>query len=184
MSKGTKLLAELEVILKRINEYQLKTETSVSDFNDIIDDVSESLSLCDEEATKIAEAEAEAVEAARVAMEAAEVQAEVDFVAELNRLNFVSDASGRIGCLMTSDTDVDASTEVEAIMSTLSPVFPPHLKPENFNGVFSTLTKEKKNYFFFTLFLNLKKSKVVPRTKLHLEKFAGKDGIKYYLSNA
>ena len=183
MSKGTKLLSQLEEVLNKINLYQLETGTSVSNFSGMVDDVENSLQECDLKAKKDADAKAEAAEIARVAMEAAEVQAEVDFVAELDRLNFACDASGRIGCLMTSQNDIDAPVEVKAIMSNLSPYFPRHLKPENFNGAFSTLTKNGKNHFFFTLFLNLKKSGVSSHTKLHLQEFAGRDGIKYYLSH-
>lgn len=184
MSKGTKLLAELEGILQRINQYELESEVSITDYDSTIGEAEGKLGQCDEKAKENAKAKAEAEETARVEVETEEAKAEGNFVAELNRLDFVSDASGRIGCLMTASTDVEASSEAEAIMNRLSTVFPTHLKPENFNGVFSTLTKGGNNCFFFTLFLNLKKSQVNPRTKLHLDKFAGKDGIKYYLSHA
>lgn len=185
MSKGEKLLAKLEEVLKQINQYELETEALVTDYNGIVDEASKALQECDLKAKEMAKAKAEAEETARVAAETAETKAEEKFIAELNNRDFVSDASGRIGCLLTSDTDVEAGDEVESIMSTLSTFFPAHLKPENFNGVYSTLTKGGKNRFFFTLFLNLKKGKseISSRTKLHLVRFAGKDGIKYYLSH-
>ena len=172
MSKGTKLLSQLNEVLGQINKYEDGTENSISDFTSFIEEVKTSLSNCDISAAEKAEAE----ETARVAAKAAEAEAEEEFVKYLNQNGFAAfyGKGGKIACKLDASLKNDAEQEANTLFG--------HIQVQSekcsFNG--EEFKSELYNYeyndvnrYALIVFLNIKGG-------IKLQNFGGKEVGTYF----
>lgn len=172
MSKGTKLLSKLEEILDQIKEYQVETETLVSDFSGMIKEVENSLQACDSNA----EAKAEAAKAARVAAKAAEAEAEAEFVEYLNQNGFAAfyGKGGKIACKLDASLKNDAEQEANTLFGHIQVQSEKcSFNAEQFKSELYNYEYNDVNRYALIVFLNIKGG-------IKLQNFGGKEVGTYF----
>lgn len=176
MSKGTKLLAQLNEVLGQINKYEDGTENSISDFTSFVEEVKTSLSNCDISAATKAKADAEAEETARLAAEAAEAVAEEEFVKYLNQNGFAAfyGKGGKIACKLDASLKNDAEQEANTLFGHIQVQSEKcSFNAEEFKSELYNYEYNDVNRYALIVFLNIKGG-------IKLQNFGGKEVGTYF----